>query len=125
MSTTITEAEYVAREPVVKDIHPLCRLLRELRRQAGLSLGQVEARYGMSAVVIGAYERGDREPPARKLEAAFAIYGYKLTAVPISDRAVQLAPDMVSSLRAIAAQLEDRAQNLTPGGESEVDTQRS
>jgi transcriptional regulator with XRE-family HTH domain len=109
MSSTVTEAEYSAQEPVVKEIHPLCRMLRELRRQAGLSLGQVETRYGISAVVVGAYERGDREPPMRKMEACLAMYGYKLTAVPVSEEAIQLAGDMVASLRAIAAQLEARA----------------
>jgi transcriptional regulator with XRE-family HTH domain len=106
---TITEAEFAAQEPVEKDIHPLCRLLRQLRQQARLSLSQIEIRTGMPAVVLGAYERGDREPPMRKLDAALGLYGYRLTAVPIGEDAVQLPKDMVVSLRTIAAQLEAQA----------------
>lgn len=104
----LTEEQYAeytearkGREP-----HALCTLARQLRKTAGLSLNRVEERYGIPAVVIGAYERGDREPPLRKLESILAIYGYQITAVPIGSEAVRLTGDMVSDLRAIADQLE-------------------
>lgn len=108
----MTDEEYAAQDAVPKVIHPLCHMLRELRRQSGLSLAQIQARTGMSAVVLGAYERGDREPPMRKLEAALDIYGYKLMAVPADEDAIQLPNNMVAQLRSIAAQIEARAHDV-------------
>lgn len=108
MATNFVADEDYVPQPA-KPVHPLCRMLRELRRQTRLSLGQIQERYGMPAVVLGAYERGDREPPMTKLEQAFALYGYKLTAVPIDDSAIILDVDMVAQLRGIAAQLEARS----------------
>jgi len=86
--------------------HPLCALLRQLRTAAGLSLAQVEQEYGISAVVLGAYERGDRIPPLPKLERVLTCFGYRLDAVPIDSTAIRLKPDVVADLRAIANQLE-------------------
>lgn len=94
--------------------HPLCAFLRELRIEAKLSLSEVESRFGISAIVLGSYERGDREPPLRKIEAALKMYGYRLIAVPISGEvpAVRLSGDMAAELRAIADQLENTSHAM-------------
>lgn len=88
--------------------HPLCILLRNLRVAAGMSLTDVEEKFGIKGVVLGAYERGDRTPPLPKLEAAFRCYGYTLQAVPTGMESTRLPEDVVGELRAIADQLEDR-----------------
>jgi transcriptional regulator with XRE-family HTH domain len=93
--------------------HPLCALLRQLRQEAKLSLTEVQQRYGISAIVLGSYERGDREPPLRKMEAALGMYGYRLLAVPIHGApAVRLSTDMAAELRAIADQLENSSHAM-------------
>jgi len=109
----LTESEYAQRqatraehEPANGSLHPLCALLRQLRIASRLSLAQFEARFGIPAVVVGAYERGDRIPPLPKLEAILACFGYKLVAVPANAEAVRPPLDMVADLRAIANQLE-------------------
>lgn len=84
-------------------------MLRQLRRAAGLSLMDAEDRLGVSAVVLGSYERGDRNPPLYRIEQIFNAYGYTVAAVPINDTAVRLPVDMVLQLRAIADQLERRS----------------
>lgn len=81
-------------------------MLRELRAAAGISLAQFEARHGIPAVVVGAYERGDRIPPLPKLEAILARFGYRIIAVPADAAAVRRPLDVVADLRAIADQLE-------------------
>jgi transcriptional regulator with XRE-family HTH domain len=86
--------------------HPICVLLRQLRRAANLTLTDFENKHGIPSVVVGAYERGDRLPPLPKLDALLACYGYALTAVPTGSNAVRLPGDIVSDLRAIANQLE-------------------
>ncbi len=110
----LTEAEYQARvagfatdySPASTEPHVLCQQIRDLRRAAKLSLAQFEARSGIPAVVVGAYERGDRTPPLSKLDAIFGVFGYRLTAIPVDANATRLSSDMVADLRAIADQLE-------------------
>ncbi len=85
--------------------HPLCQQIRNLRRAAGLTLTTFEERSGIPAVVCGAYERGDRQPPLHKLDAIFDFFGYRLVAVPKDAEAVRVSEDMVADLRAIADQL--------------------
>lgn len=92
--------------PATGTPHPICVLLRELRQAAGLSLGQIEEKFGIAAVVLGSYERGDREPPLRKLVHILSLYGYRLEAVPVGAQVIRPPADMVSDLRAIADQLE-------------------
>lgn len=107
------ETEYVGRR-VRREPHEICVLLRQLRQAARLSLKQMEDRYGVSSVVLGAYERGDREPPLRKIDAMLRIYGYRLQAVPIDASATRMPADMVTTLRGIADQLEESAVNDLP-----------
>lgn len=112
----LTESEYarhVENRPA-PDPHPLCALIRELRAATRLSLAQFEERFGISAVVVGAYERGDRIPPVPKLEAILNCFGYRLAAVPAGTDAVRLPGDMVADLRAIADQLAAMHATGTP-----------
>ncbi len=62
--------------------HPICLLIRRLREARGESLAAFEARTGISAVVVGAYERGDRTPPVSKLDGVLRALGYELYARP-------------------------------------------
>ena len=88
--------------------HPLCAQLRLLRLAAGLSLNEIQRRHGIPPVVLGSYERGDREPSLRKVDALFGLYGYQLQAVPIGAHAIRMRSDMVTDLRAIATQLDNQ-----------------
>lgn len=109
-----TESEYAARQRTQLPLHRLCGLLRDLRAASGLSLAQFQDRFGISSVVLGSYERGDRLPPLPKLDAIFGFYGYRLDAVPIGATATRLPIDIVADLRAIADQLECQHHGLFP-----------
>lgn len=87
-------------------LHPVCKQLRDLRLAAHLSLTDAEALVGVPAIVMGSYERGDRQPPLSKLDAILRGYGYRLVAVPVDFDAVRLPSDMANELRAIADQIE-------------------
>lgn len=87
-------------------VHPICKQMRDLRVAAGLSLAQAKEVVGLSDIVLGSYERGDRQPPLVKAESILNGYGYTLAAVPKDFDAVRLPSDMAQDLRAIAAQLE-------------------
>lgn len=91
--------------------HPICKQMRDLRRAARLSLTQAERAFGVAAVVIGSYERGDRNPPLAKLEEILNFYGYTVAAVPKEFDAIRLTGDIVRELRSIANQLEEREAN--------------
>lgn len=82
----------------------LCAILRPLRRAARLSLRQFQERYAISAVVLGAYERGDRVPPVDKLETILGHYGYRLVAVPADS--APAGADLAIQLRVIADRID-------------------
>jgi transcriptional regulator with XRE-family HTH domain len=86
--------------------HPVCRQLRSLRKACGWSLPQAEQHIGVPGMVLGTYERGDRNPPLMKLEEILNSYGYTLAAIPKDFDAVRLTGSMVAELRNIANQLE-------------------
>ena len=86
----------------VKEVHPVCRTLRDLRHAAGLSLVSAERRFGISGIVLGSYERGDRNPPLTKIEQILNVYGYTLAAIPKDDLAIRLPRDVAAELRLIA-----------------------
>lgn len=86
--------------------HRLCKLLRELRETAGLSLMRVEERHGISVGTLGSYERGNRLPPLPVLEALLGFYGYRLEAVPANSTAVRRPVDVAAELRRLADQVE-------------------
>lgn len=96
-----------------KTVHPVCEKMRELRKAAGLSLTDMEKRHGISAVMMGSYERGDRTPPLSKIDALLGMFGYTLAAVPIDSTAVRENRDMVADLHAIADQLSQVAHGGT------------
>lgn len=105
----LIETEYLETVPQPASpasVHPLCLMIRDLRKAAGLSLAQFEMQVGIPAVVVGAYERGDRVPPLSKLDIIFGSFGYQLAAIPQDAKAVRMSQDMVADLRAIANQLE-------------------
>lgn len=85
--------------------HPLCRLVRDLRAAARMSLTQFESKFGIPAVVVAAYERGDRIPPLAKIDYILGCFGYKLIAVPVDQRTVRLPGDIAAELHTIADQL--------------------
>jgi transcriptional regulator with XRE-family HTH domain len=80
--------------------------MRDLRFAAHLSLTEAEDAIGVSGIVIGSYERGDRQPPLAKIDTILKGYGYRLVAVPVDFDAVRLPSDMAAELRAIADQIE-------------------
>lgn len=99
-------AKYLAEHGNKQEPHPICALLRRLRTEARLSLGQVQEQYGVSAVVLGSYERGDREPPIRKLDAMLRLFGYQLEAVPIDSARDGTYRNIAAELRSLAFRLE-------------------
>lgn len=65
----------------------------------------------MSSIAIASYERGDRNPPLRRLEDILNGYGYTLVAIPKDFDAVRLTGNIVRELRNIANQLEAQEKN--------------
>jgi transcriptional regulator with XRE-family HTH domain len=85
-------------------MHEICTTMRELRKAAGMSLQDAENVMGISAVALGSYERGERNPPLAKIEQILNTFGHRLAAVPMSDDALRLPADMAKQLRAMADQ---------------------
>ncbi len=85
--------------------HPICRLIRQLREARGEALAQFAARTGFSAVVVGAYERGDRMPPVAKLDIVLRALGYELYARPRTETAVIPDADLAKLLMHAAHRL--------------------
>lgn len=96
-----------------KHIHPVIAQLRPLRHAAGLSLQQMQDKHGIIAVVLGSYERGDRQPTVDRIQTVLDVYGYDLAIVPkagvTDDPALpprtRTTAELVAELRAIADQL--------------------
>lgn len=89
-----------------RDLHPVVQKLRDLRRASGLSLATIERDHNIRSVVVGAYERGDREPPLKKIDAMLSIYGYRLSIEPIEGiPVVRSHAEMAEQLRRFADQL--------------------
>lgn len=90
------------------DPHPVCKQLRDLRKAARMSLPEAGTRLNISGLVLGSYERGDRNPPLMKLEEILNGYGYTLVAIPKDFDAVRLTGNIIQELRMIAHQLESQ-----------------
>lgn len=103
-STPSRSSRHDSRYPVA--LHAVCKQLRDLRKAAGLSLSQASRRVGVPDIVLGSYERGDRQPPLTKIESILNGYGYTLAAVPKDFDAVRLPADMAQELRRIADQID-------------------
>ena len=69
--------------------------LRELREEKGYSLRELGEKIGMSASVIGNYERGDREP---KLEVWEKLADYFEVSVPYIMGVSDIKNELSSSL---------------------------
>jgi len=69
--------------------------LRDIRRQQGLSLAEVEERSGgdWKAVVVGAYERGDRAVTVPRLAELARFYGVPLSSLLPARPRPPSAPD--------------------------------
>jgi transcriptional regulator with XRE-family HTH domain len=83
--------------------------LRRIRRQQGLSLADVEERSGgvWKAVVVGAYERGDRSVSIGRLAGLASFYGVPLSELlPATTRraAEEHSRKVVIDLTVLAAQ---------------------
>jgi len=91
-------------------VHPICKQIKDLRVAARLSLAQAEELLGISGIVIGSYERGDRMPSVARIDEILHGYGYRLAALPFDLEAVRLPGDMATELRAIADQI-DKEKN--------------
>jgi transcriptional regulator with XRE-family HTH domain len=92
--------------------------LRRLRTQQGLSLAQVEARSDgrWKAVVVGAYERGDRAVTIERLAVLADFYGVPLAHL-MPDRAVA-APEVRGTEFALdVPRLRERARTDDAVGE--------
>jgi transcriptional regulator with XRE-family HTH domain len=110
-STPPSSSSHNARNP---SSHPICKQMRDLRRAAGLSLTEAQRLVGVPDIVLGSYERGDRQPPLTKVEAILNAYGYTLAAVPKDFDAVRLPTDMATELRRIADQIDKEKPNDVP-----------
>lgn len=89
--------------------HPIVVELRQLREAAGWSQAQLATRTGVPAVVIGSYERGDRQPTLSTLEQLFTALGQEIAIRPTGSAEpdyTRSAAQMAIDLRAIAAQLD-------------------
>lgn len=95
---------------IANEVHPVCKQMRDLRMAARLSLPEAEELTGISGIVLGSYERGDRVPPLAKADQVLRGYGYRLAAVPVDFDAVRLPSDMATELRAIADHIEKTAK---------------
>jgi len=85
--------------------------LRELRQSMGLSLAQFEAKFGVSAVVFGSYERGDRRPSLEKADEILrTAFGKKLVVVDCDPS--EESSDIVRTPAEMAEVLEDVARSL-------------
>jgi transcriptional regulator with XRE-family HTH domain len=69
--------------PPAPGAHPACRRLRTERTAAGLSLQQLADISGIAAVVIGSYERGDRNARLRDTDRLLAPFGLEVVVRPI------------------------------------------
>ena len=56
--------------------------IRSVRRQAGLSQGELAARAGTSQATVSAYENGAKEPSTTTFERLLAAAGWRLTVEP-------------------------------------------
>lgn len=57
---------------------PIAAQMRQARENRGWSLEAAAAKTGIPAVVIGSYERGDRQPPLHKLREWVEAFGHQL-----------------------------------------------
>jgi transcriptional regulator with XRE-family HTH domain len=62
-------------------------LIREIRRESGLSQAELARRAGVTRSVLNAYARGRRQPGVDALALIAAAAGLELTVVPRVDQA--------------------------------------
>ena len=74
---------------LVPRIDPIAVQMRAAREAAGLSLTEAGRRCAMSPVVVGSYERGDRQPPLNRLRPWVERLDHHLIVVPKTDQQVR------------------------------------
>lgn len=104
--------------------HPIHALLRQLRKATGMSLEQFEQKHYLRAVVLGSWERGDREATVEKIDSLLHIHGYQFAVVPLGSPFFQgdagtgervWTPGQIGSvLRSIAGQVDPAAAVSVP-----------
>jgi transcriptional regulator with XRE-family HTH domain len=87
-------------------------LIREARREAGLTQAELAARSGTSQATLSAYERGRKDPSASTAARILAAAGSRLARVPAS-RVVWMPSSAELERRGhILAQVIDLAERL-------------
>ena len=77
------------------------QLLRQARRDAGLTQAELAARAGTSQPVISAYEHDQREPTVPTLRRLLAAAGARLELRAVSDRGGRQLREQVWRSRAV------------------------
>jgi transcriptional regulator with XRE-family HTH domain len=81
-------------------------LIRELRRDSGLSQAELARRTGMPRSVLSAYEHGHRQPSVAALARIAAAAGVELRLAPTADRAaIEHAGKVLSQVLDLAEHL--------------------
>ena len=81
-------------------------LIRELRRDSGLTQAELARRTGLQRSVLSAYEHGHRQPSVAALARIAAAAGVELRLEPRADRAVtEHAGRVLSQVLDLAGQL--------------------
>ena len=89
----------------VHGMESLGRIMRAAREARGWSQAKAGARIGVHPIVLGSYERADRNPPVDRVVDVLSAYG--LTLVVADAVAVDAARRArIEALRAELAQLE-------------------
>lgn len=86
------------------------RLIRDARRQAGISQAELARRAGVSRSVVNAYERGTRQPSVAALERLVAAAGLRLALAPSRPDPVSAGEQLLDVLE-LADRLPNRRQS--------------
>jgi transcriptional regulator with XRE-family HTH domain len=104
-----------------REPHPICARMRELRHAAGLTLNQIARKHDIPAVVVGSYERGDRQPNLNQADRVLRMFGYRLTIEPAAPggngHTGNGAVDMVLTRSEMAAALHQIADQIAQAGQ--------
>lgn len=87
-----------------REPHPIAAHIRTMRVEQRLSLTALACLCGVPAVVIGSYERGDRQPSLHQLERIYRALGADLAVVPAGFDVVG-AVDELEQLRGFRDQV--------------------
>lgn len=93
------------------------RRIRATRNALGLTLAEVEARHGIKAVVLGAYERGDRAVSIHRLFRVARAFGVPAATFFTDDAPEPAVPvtliDIAADVRTLRHQVEEAIDAAT------------